>query len=212
MKIRILFLLLFTSCFLTAQRQNSVALEKLADSLYYSQHTKYSQSNYQKVLQLRQDALLNISDSSSLNYKRILSKLYASKSANFEHKQQYDSAIFYSNKYLKSIGSFKKPNLFFKAHAYIHLYTQTAYKGDWETAATQCKEALRVLKDTLGNKNHTLIPEVEFDYGYAISESGDYIMQLKYYNLSKNHFIALIGENNHEVALKYVHIAIVYDF
>jgi CHAT domain-containing protein len=212
MKLKTLFLALFTISLLAAQEQNNITLEKLADSLYYSQHTKYSQSNYQKVLQLRQDALLNISDYSSSNYKRILSKLYASKSANFEHKQQYDSAIFYSKKYFKSIGSFKKQNLFFKAHAYIHLYTQTAYNGDWNTAATQCKEALRVLKDTLGNKNHTLIPEVEFDYGYAISESGDYITQLKYYNLSKDHFIALIGENNHEVALKYVHIAIGYGF
>lgn len=211
MKIRILFLLLFTSYILTAQKQNSVALEKLADSLYYSQHTKYSQSNYKKVLQLRQDALLNISDSSSSNYKRIFSKLYASKAANFESKHQYDSAIFYSNKYLKNIENLKKPNRFFKAHAYIHLYTQTAYNGDWKTAATHCKEALQVLKDTLGN-NHILIPEVEFDYGYAISESGDYITQLKYYNLSKDHFIDLIGENNHEVALKYVHIAIVYGF
>lgn len=204
-----LFFLITVPSFLIAQEQTIEVLEKTADSLYYSQHDKYSEISYLKILQLRKETMSKISDTNTSKYKKIHVKLYASKAANFEFQHKFDSAIFYSKKYLKSMEGFKKQNLFFKGHALIHLYTQTAYNGDWKTATKYCKEALQILKDTLGY-NNKLIPEVEFDYGYAISQSGDYITELKYYNLSKDHYIDLIGENNHEVALKYAHLAIVY--
>ncbi len=209
MKIRIGFLLFFTSYFLVAQEQNLDALEKLADSLYYTQHSQYSESNYQKAVKIRLAALSKIKDSSSIVYKRIRAKLDASKAANFESKQQFDSAIFYSNKAINTLEKLKKQHLYFKGHAYIHLYTQTAYHGDWKTAANYAKETLQILKDTLGN-THLLIAEVEFDYGYAISFSGDYTTKLAYFISSKDKYIELLGENSNEVALKYAHLAIVY--
>jgi len=196
---------------LMAQEKNGniVSLEKLADSLYYDLSNQYSDKNYIKALDLRNAVLLKYTDTTSSKYKTSLAKKHASKAIYLAYKQQYDSAIVSSKNALKIIESLKKQNLFLKGYVYMRLYEQVARNGDWKTAYELTKKTHQIFKDTLVG-NHKLIADVAFDIGYVATTFGDYDTQLKQYIIAKDMYISFMGENNHDVALKYHHLATVY--
>jgi len=214
MKLRLLllFCINFFSCFVIAQEINTniETKEKKADSLFYSLRSRQpSYKNYTEGLKLRNDVLNYYSDTTSMAYKKALAKKYASKAVYLGYKSVYDSAIIYSKKALNIIEKLKSKDLYFKGNVYLHLYEQTAYNGDWKEAYNLSKQTRNILLDTLVN-DHELIADVEFDIGYAANAIGDYDTGLKQYVIAKDKYISSIGENNYEVANKYLHLAIVY--
>lgn len=210
-KIFLLLYLIFQITFLIAQenQKNVLELEHIADSLFYDISTKYSDKIFVKTLELREVVLRKHTNTSTVKYKKALAKMYASKSALLGYNSKYDSAIYYSKKALELSKSIKERDLFFEGHVNMLLYGQIAYNGDWKTSLYICKEALQIFKDTLV-ENHELIAGVQFDIGFVAGVLGDYSTRIKQYELSKDTYISYKGENNHDVALKYYHLAGLY--
>lgn len=205
------FYFIFFSMTLVAQ-DSEVSIEEIeqkADSLFYDISTKYSDKRFTQALILRKEILTEYSDTSIVNYKIALAKMYASKSALLGYNSKYDSAIYYSKKALEISKTIPKRDLFFEGHVNMLLYEHVAYNGDWKTSLKICKETLQVFKDTLGD-NHEIIAGIQFDIGFVAGILGDYSTRIKKYELSKDVYILTKGENNHDVALKYQHLAGLY--
>ncbi|WP_456441706.1 CHAT domain-containing protein [Psychroserpens sp.] len=214
MKLRILLLFFINcfSCFVIAQDViiDIETKENKADSLFYSfRSVQYSDKNYVESLKLRNEVLLQYKDTASVAYRTSLAKKYASKAVYLGYKGVYDSAIVYSKKSIHIIERQKNQNLFLKGNVYLHLYEQTAYNGNWNEAYILAKKTRKILQDTLVS-DHKLIADVEFDIGYAANAIGDYETGLKQYIIAKDKYISFIGENNYEVANKFVHLAKMY--
>ncbi len=209
----ILISLLLCSEFLFSQETNKqvLQLEHKGDSIYFNLSKYSTKDHVEKGVSIYKSVLALTKDSTSHRYKTISAKKFSMQAAFHEYSMQYDSAIVYSKRSIKLLGTFKNRDLLLEGLTYKRLYKQWFTLKNTDSVIAAAKKARKTLTDTLG-VNHRLVAEVVFDLGMAYGWKGLTDKNIEYYKKAININIASNGEYTPECAIQEHHLALTYGF
>ena len=220
MKFKLFFYLfvLFMSCAYSQSIYNKDISTIIADSLQ-------REGNYKRAILFRKKALNQ--KNALKDYQTYLeAKYYHSKSCYYEFESYsyhnlnktitkktrelyLDSALQMASKARDLYINVKKPDRKFQYDLQNRIYHQTAYLGNWKHALEEAQLGLKILKDTLTEKDKTFV-DLIYDIGFIYGKLGDYSKAVNNYQASLNLYKNSVGENNTDVAQAYNNIAVEY--
>ena len=195
------------------------ALTSLADSLH-------NKGEYDKAIELRNQAIKTQTNSSKEYQVYLKAKYYHTNSSKLEFKsynyhnpdkaitkkarEQYLDSALQSAMHARDLYSnVEQPDRIFQYQLQNRIYHQTAYLGNWKHALEQAQLGYTFLKDTLTSNDKSFV-DLIYDIGFIHGKLGDYSKAVENYQNSLDLYKSIIGENNTDVAQAYNNIAVEY--
>lgn len=182
--------------------------ERIADSIYFSNVTATlpKPEALPQSLKIYKKCLEELKDTSSSEFRKVLSKKMAVESLVKEIEMNYDDAISLVNQSLKTYDN----SAYLKGLFCRQLHRYWGYKNELDSVIKYTKIAEESFRDTLG-EHHQLISESMFSRGRAIANNGDKRLGIKVQKEAIANNITYQGEFNTTAAIQEHVLASAYD-